>query len=444
MYRQLFASAAAVFVITGVALPAFAQPTPPAAASTATVSAAQRKAVLDDVRAKVKALYVFPEKRAVIIDRLNKSEKAGRYDLDNPAAFSDAVTSDLIAASNDKHMYLVYDPARAAASSKAADAEAAKAQDEAFWSARARRENHGLTETKILPGNIRYLKINIFHWVEDESGQAYDDAVRFLKGGDAVILDLRGNGGGAAEAVNYLTSHFVKGDTLLLTFHRGSETPSQSRAQDYLPAGRLIGKPLYVLTDTGCFSACEEFAYHVEQFKLGELVGGKTGGGANNNDIIAVGPEFMLSISAGRPVHAISGTNWEGVGIKPAVEASSRQALDVALQRALTKLAASPGVSPEARDGYLWSLAEVEARITPPALSPQQLQAFVGRYGEVEVTVREGSLWYRRADRPERRLAPLNDKGLFSVEGTPLRVEFQGDTLKATVPNAPPLTFKRG
>jgi C-terminal processing protease CtpA/Prc len=40
-----------------------------------------------------------------------------------------------------------------------------------------------------------------------------------------VIIDLRGNGGGSAAAVQYLTSHLLGADTLLLTFLDGSETP---------------------------------------------------------------------------------------------------------------------------------------------------------------------------------------------------------------------------
>lgn len=444
MTQSRLIAAALGALALGAAAPAIAQtpPAPAAVAPAATLTAAQRAAVLKDIRAKVTELYVFPERRAAIVAALTKAEKAGRYDLDNPAAFAEAVTGDLASASRDKHMYLVADPAEYAALSAPDDAGQAEAA--AFWRARALRDNHGLTEMKILPGNVRYLKISGFQWVDDESGEAYDDAMRFLKGGDAVVIDLRGNGGGSGAAVNYLTSHFVKPDTLLLTFLRGSETPSQSRAREYLPAGRMIGKPLYVLTDGGCFSACEEFAYHVEQFKLGELIGAKTGGGANNNDQIPVAPGFVLSISAGRPVHAVSGTNWEAVGIKPTLEAKPSQALDVALKASLTRLLASPATTPAQRDSYAWALTDVEARLTPVVLPPERLQPFAGRYGEALVSYREGSLWLKRGARPERRLIPLDDKGLFAGEGTaPVRARFAGDTLEVLWQGAPSLFFKR-
>ncbi|MBL7537684.1 S41 family peptidase, partial [Escherichia coli] len=78
-----------------------------------------------------------------------------------------------------------------------------------FWERRARRDNQGLGETRILPGNIRYLRITAFEWVQDQTGVAYDAAMRFLRDGDAIVIDLRGNGGGSHAAVRYLLSHFM-------------------------------------------------------------------------------------------------------------------------------------------------------------------------------------------------------------------------------------------
>ena len=37
--------------------------------------------------------------------------------------------------------------------------------------------------------------------------------MRFLSGGDAVIIDLRKNGGGSPDAVRYLVSHFLAPNT---------------------------------------------------------------------------------------------------------------------------------------------------------------------------------------------------------------------------------------
>jgi hypothetical protein len=256
--------------------------------------------------------------------------------------------------------------------------------------------------------------------------------MRFLKDGDAVIIDLRGNGGGASEAVQYLTSHFVSADSLLLTFLQGSETPFQSRALSHVPAGRLKGKPLYVLIDGGVASAAEEFAYHVQQFRLGELVGARTAGAANNNRLVPVAPGFILSLSIGRPVHAVSKSNWEGAGIEPSAEAAPAQALDVAQSLALSRLAAASGTDPESRAEYEWARTAVEARLHAAMLSPKQLRALAAGYGEVTVTFRDGALWLARPNRETRRLTPLTADGLFAVDGTEvLRVRFRENGLEA-------------
>ena len=386
------------------------------------LSPAERTAAVKAIGAALPESYVFPELRPTLVERLRQAQEAGRYDVADPGVFAERITDDLREVGHDGHLYLSFAPAEYAAALAPA---ASDAGSEAFDRRRALRDHFGLTELKVLPGNIRYLRISGFEWVQDETGAAYDDAMRFLKLGDAVIIDLRGNGGGASEAVQYLTSHFLPADTLLLTFLQGSGPQAQSRTLAYLPAGRLQGKPLYVLIDGGVASAAEEFTYHVQQFKLGELVGARTAGGANNNRLVPIAPGFMLSVSFGRPVHSVSNTNWEGVGIAPSVETAPAQALDAAQSLALSRLAQAPGATPDQLADYAWARPAVEARLHPVSLTAKQLRARAGSYGEIAVALRDGALWLTRANRPPRRLAPLDAEGLFAVDGVDvLRVRF--------------------
>jgi hypothetical protein len=122
----------------------------------------------------------------------------------------------------------------------------------------------------------------------------------------------------------------------------------------------------------------------LQQFKIGELVGARTVGPANNNKLLPIAPNFILSISYGRPGHVISHTNWEGVGVKPDVETSPLQALDIAQSLALKRLAEAPGATPEALIEYAWARIPVEARLRPVTLTPDQLKALAGRYGKAD------------------------------------------------------------
>jgi hypothetical protein len=436
-------------LLLAVAGPALAQVSAPTErAAPRTLTRAERDGVLAEVSAALRESYVFPEKVGAIVERLEQSRKAGRYELDDAAILAERITQDLQAASGDHHLYMNYAPTRAAPMAPRmrmrvpGDGEArrpAPGDGEARRQApggdearrQALRDHHGLAELKLLPGNLRYLRITGFQWVPEETGPAYDAALRFLKEGDAVIIDLRGNGGGSHEAVRYLVSHFMDGGVLEMTFLEAGMPPEQSRTLEDVPAGRLTGKPLYVLIDGNSASAAEAFAYDVAHFKLGQLVGAKTAGGANNNRFVPIRPGFLLSVSVGRPVHPVTHSNWEGVGVAPTVEAPPARALEIAQSLALTQLARTAGVTPEALADYEWARIAIEAALHPVTLPAAKLKPLAGRYGEVEVTLREGALWMARKGRPDRRLSPLTADGLFAVEGSDLlRVRFTAKTLE--------------
>ncbi len=386
------------------------------------LSASDRATALIAIKSAIDKDYVFPERRPAIVARLEQSQKSGRYDVDDPGLFAERISEDMTEAGQDKHLWMRVDPA----AYKAAMAPVGSDDgDRAFQRRKKVRNHYGLTEQKILPGNLRYLRIAGFEWVPDETGAAYDEAMRFLKESDAAIIDLRGNGGGSHGAVRYLVSHFLDGDQLELTILEGSKPPTQSRALEYLPAGRLKGKPLYVLIDGGVGSAAEAFAYDVQQFKLGELVGAKTAGAANNNNLLPVAPGFILSVSFGRPVHAVSQSNWEGTGVLPTIEAPPAQALEIAQSVALGRLMQDPKASRDNVAEYEWAKTGLDAKLHPVSLAPHKLQTMTGLYGEagvgfgqIELALREDALWLVRADRPPLRLTPLNADGLFAVEGS--------------------------
>jgi hypothetical protein len=416
--------------------PALAQRAAPTAVARSealtTLTAEQRRAAVEAIIAAVREKYVFPDRVPAIEARLRAALTGGRYDTDAPGTFAERVTEDLRESSRDGHMYLNVDPAQYALARQATgDLEEDPAMA-AYWRRLAERSNHGLREMRILPGNLRYLRVAGFTWVDDESGAAYDAAARFLRDGDAIVIDLRGNGGGSHGAVRYLISHFLAPGTLELTLTQSGETPVQSRALDYLPAGRLTGRPLYVLIDGRTGSAAEAFAYDVQQFRLGQLIGAKTAGAANNNGFTPIAPGFMLSVSFGRPVHPVSQSNWEGTGVSPDVAVAPEQALETAQSLALAALEGRAGADPADRADWAWARTGIEARLHPVAVPAARLQPLAGSYGRNRIVLRDGSLWLERADRPATRLIPMTGDGLFAVEGydDALRLRLTGPAME--------------
>lgn len=372
---------------------------------------AQTQSIVDGLIDKVQKLYVFPEKRSKIVEAIRADNAQGRYSNLPPSDLAKRLSETLFTSSNDKHLNVSFDPAR----SKGLD-DAADPLDHAFFDAEGLRLNQGYVRQEILPGNIRYVRIQMFFWTDKITADVIDSAAQFLSGGSAVIIDLRGNGGGHMAAVQRLISYLMPAkSTPLMTFFDGSTGKSLfTKSIAKLPSRRISGRPVYVLIDRGSFSAAEEFAYHIQQFKLGTLVGETTAGGANNNMFVSLPEGFIASVSFGRPIHAVSKTNWEGIGITPDRPAPGPAALDIALTEALTTSLQSSDMKIKAEAE--WELPAVKARLAPTTLGPEELQALTGRYGEREIRLNGDTLTSYRAGLPPIELTPMGD-GLFAAVG---------------------------
>jgi C-terminal processing protease CtpA/Prc len=155
-----------------------------------------------------------------------------------------------------------------------------------------------------------------------------------------------------------------------------------------------------VLIDGGTATAAEAFAYDVQQFKLGELVGARTVGAANNNKHVPIAPDFILSVSMAARSTPSANANGEGVGVAPTVDAPPQQALEVAHSLALQRLREKKGVSAENLNDYSGPQPQSKRGYIPSHSRPDRLQSFAGRYATAQVDFRDGILWLSRADRP--------------------------------------------
>lgn len=413
----------AIFLATASA--AGAQPAPaPAVADTQI----DPRAVVAEVRRVIAARYVLPERRPVIDAALAEGLSAGRYDTRDPAILAERINEDLARAGQDRHLNFGYSPQQAAF--LATGTERTPPDPEAY-ARLARAANHGLTDMRVLPGNVRYLAYDSLIWAGPETAAAIDNAMRFLAGGDAVIIDLRRNGGGSPEAVQYAISHFLPPNRHLVTFEMTDveDEPAEVFTLPELPAGRMVGKPLYVLTSSGTGSAAEELAGHVGGFRIGELIGDTTGGAGFRNTLVPVPGGFVLSVSIGRAVLASTGRDWEAVGIQPTTRTPVGQALEVAQVHALQNLMAS--AAPERRP-VLAALADaIGARLEPrtPALP---LDAYAGAFGNRSITVDGGRLYFQRETRPRTALIPLGENR-FALDVDPtIQLAFATEGTRAT------------
>ena len=373
--------------------------------------------VVADVRKILAANYVLADVRPKLDAALAKSLAAGRYEVSDPSELSDRINADMSAVAHDKHLGIHYDPAeqaRLAARPVGAGADDAPPSPEEIR--QAEQFNYGITEMKVLPGNVRYMDLKGFFW-GGQTAQAYDNAMAFLKGGDAAIIDLRYNGGGSPESVQYLISHFLEPNRPIVTFYMGADKVEHFSSLASLPGGRLVGKPLYVLTSGMTASAAEEFTGHVAGFHLGEIIGENTAGAGFRNEFFPVAGGYVISVSIGRAVLASTGKDWEGVGIAPTTKADVDKALEVAQVHALQKLAA-------AATGNDKRMLESNAALISAKLDPIATALPIARYagsydGGRSVTIDGGTLSYQRSGGPKVALIPVSANE-FAINEDPM------------------------
>lgn len=318
-------------MIRALLLLALACLAPPAAAQP--VSAADRGQMIDEIARLLATRYVDADKGQRMAAELRKTKAQWRNVTDGPALAS-ALTGWLRQTSGDGHFAVDY-----SASPIPADG-----GEKAFLDAEIERYygthvNHGVQKIERLDGNIMLIDLRVFP-PPALGGDVIGAMMTVAAQGDALIIDLRKNGGGM-ETVDTIVAQLVPaGSPLSGSFDRpgGQSTTHISPAP---PAGRRFGdtKPLYILTSKRTFSAAEALAYDLQALKRATIVGEVTGGGANPFEYRRVHAHFALSLPEKRSVNPITGTNWQDVGVRPDVAVSADQALETALRLAKEALA---------------------------------------------------------------------------------------------------------
>ena len=324
---------AAVVLATLLSLPALA-------AEGTALDASARAAIVQTLVAKINANYIEPALAERVGSAIAKKHADGGYkDAASAKAFSVALAKDLRELSGDLHFGTTLNEEFRESGRNAEPPSRARMEESRE---RMARWGYGIEKIERLPGNVGYIDLRGFGATEFV-GPAYSSAMSLMAGTDALILDLRRNGGGSPTSVAYLMSHFFPlGDErhLIDMYHRPTGTTQQywtvkTVAQRY-------DKPVYVLTSARTFSAGEDCAYDFQTQKRGTLVGETTGGGSNPVGWFAVGSSIVVAIPTSRATNAVTKTNWEHVGVKPDIAVPAAQALQaahVAILRSLVSAA---------------------------------------------------------------------------------------------------------
>ncbi len=300
------------------------------------IDAATRKTVIENAIKELNDAYVFADVAKKMEADLNERLKNKEYDsITTAQAFAAKLTADLQSVSKDKHIRVRFSeekiPTREPQTEPSAEE---RAMDQWF----DRRMNFGFEKVERLQGNIGYIDLRGFNG-SNASGETVAAAMTFLANSEALIIDLRNNGGGSPQMVALISSYLFGDKPVHLNslYWRKSGKTDEFWTKATVPGKKFDGKDVYVLTSKRTFSAAEEFSYNLKNLKRATIVGETTGGGAHPGGSVRVGDHFRLFVPEGRAINPISKTNWEGTGVEPDVKAPKEQALKVAYIMALTK-----------------------------------------------------------------------------------------------------------
>jgi hypothetical protein len=420
----LLLSSAALVLIWLLPLSAWAQP-PATERPDKVIDAKFQLEVIDSVTKSLNEIYVFPDVAKKIEKHLRSQYKKKAYkDITSLVEFTNKLTEDMREISKDGHMWVRF----------ASDELLARFQGDTLTDAakqeelrQRQRDNFCFKELKILEGNIGYVDFRCFSEAT-EAGPTAIAAMNFLAYTDAIIFDVRQNGGGSPSMIQLITSYFFPEPVFLNSFYvRKTDSTQQFWTQACVQGPRMTNVDLYVLTSNYTFSGAEEFTYNLKNMKRATIIGDTTGGGAHPIDIkpfpnLNVG----MSLPFGRAVNPITGTNWEGTGVAPDIVVPQEQALDMAHLEALKKLEQETD-DPNRKAQYKWVTEGLQVKLHPVSLTASELEKYAGQYGPRKLWVEDGTLYYQREDRPKYKLIPMGNHWFMLEDLDYFRIEFVPD-----------------
>ncbi|HEX2269587.1 MAG TPA: S41 family peptidase [Pyrinomonadaceae bacterium] len=301
-----------------------------------TIDAATRAKVIDGVLKRLNDSYVFPEVAKKMEQSIRERVDKKEYDrITSAKEFASQLTKDLQAVSNDKHLRVRYShrgiPERGPRREPTAEEMDQRKRDHSYM-------NHGFAKVERLRGNIGYLEF--LNFMDEELGaDTVAAAMNFINGTDALIIDMRNNGGGNPAMVALVCSYLFGPEPVHLNdlYWREGNRTQEFWTRKEVAGKRYLNKDVYVLISKRTFSGAEEFTYNLKNLKRATIVGETTGGGAHPGGMFRVTENFGMFVPTGRAISPITKTNWEGTGVTPDVAVPADQALLVARLMALKK-----------------------------------------------------------------------------------------------------------
>jgi retinol-binding protein 3 len=331
--RQLWTALALAAVLLAPHSPAA---DPATANSSTNLDARARHEILQLLARKLDQRYVIPDTAKKLAQVVRSKDRSDAYRAINSAPeLARALTHDLNAIAHDKHLRVNYLPGPTPNEETVGPGRRIPAE-----LAETLRELNGMIpKVQVLEGNVGYIRVDGLAPLSI-SHDPITAAFAFVHQTAALIIDCRTNEGGEGETVAFIMSYLSEGPPYIVNTldDRTGSAVQEFRTTDLEASSYGAHKPVFVLTSRMTFSAGEMLAYDLQAFKRAVVVGEVTAGGGNSPGGVSLGHHLFALIPETRILNPVTGSNWEGIGVKPDDAISAAAALTRAHQLAVERL----------------------------------------------------------------------------------------------------------
>jgi carboxyl-terminal processing protease len=201
---------------------------------------------------------------------------------------------------------------------------------------REKIEIESVKEARIISKGVAYIAIVNF---QENTSEQVNLALKKLdqQGLQALIIDLRDNGGGLLEQAVDLAGIFLPKDKKVVSVT--SKIKEQQKEHRTSGKYRLRKEPLVILVNQKSASASEIFSACLQDHKRATIIGTQTFGKASVQSVVPLDEKTAMKFTTARYLSPL-GRMIDGIGIKPdeVIEKNESDKLDLQIVRALALL----------------------------------------------------------------------------------------------------------
>jgi retinol-binding protein 3 len=149
----------------------------------------------------------------------------------------------------------------------------------------------------------------------------------------------------------------------------------------------------------------------LQQFRRATIVGEQTHGEGNPGARFIINDKLYMMIPTAVNVNAVTGTNWDGVGVTPDIKTTENKTFAKGMVEVCRILSKNGD-----NNIYEWMIPEYQSQLNPEVASVEFINSIVGDYAEGKKVIKENGVIYYVTESGKRKMNYMGNQ-MFSMEG---------------------------